>query len=144
VAAEVAAGDTFRQRRRERAQDEIDRRRNRSVVLRHRRVGRSAHDLPVRQNDLERAERPLVRRFVDADQVLEGQPRDRFAAAVTAGIESPVDLIRHPAEIDRHLVVADDHADVQRDRRVIDPVVVEEAAGGIFAVGNLTDARARE
>ena len=74
----TASGIAFSSASNERVDDGGKRKR----VVAHRGSGRGADQLPVRQDEFERAERTGVGRFVGCDQIFEGDAGGRDAAAV--------------------------------------------------------------
>ena len=104
----VAGDDAVRDRRRQRLEDRVHDGHRIGHPPAHRRRPHRADDAAGRHDGLEAAERAVVDRIVGRrGQALVGDLRAGVAGG-DAGIVEAAHLLRHLAEVDRHLVALDD------------------------------------
>jgi hypothetical protein len=142
MSAKVAARHARRQRLFQRLDHSIDHGGKRRRIVAHRSGCIGAEDLPRRQHEFERAERPFIRHLACAHQIFESNARGSLAATEPSGIDRSLHLIRDAGIVDRHLIPFDDDLDSDRQRFVAGTVIVEKSLGGVGPVGHRADQRA--
>ena len=111
------------------------------VAAHHGSVGVGVQEIAGRHDHAERPVAAVVgrhlRRGDRLDRVVHGGARD-----VVRGVDRAARLRRRPREVERRLVAADLHAHPDRQRSVVDAVVVEPVLAGPHAVGQRAEGRA--
>jgi hypothetical protein len=102
------------QRALERLDHCVDHSRERRRIHEHGRGRVGADQSALRQHELDRPERAVVRHLVGTHEIFEGDARDGLAAAVVAGIDRALRLRGDVGVIDSQLVALDDHFDDDR------------------------------
>ena len=104
-------------------------------------VGVGVQEVACRHDHAERPVAAVVgrhlRRGDRLDRVIHGGARD-----VVGGVDRAARLRRRPREVERRLVATDLHAHPDRQRPVVDAVVVEPVLAGPHAVGQRAEGRA--